>query len=574
MQLTLRDDQAGYYDLGKYKRKIPTTNEEAQTWFDRGLIWTYGFNHEAAVDCFERALEHDSACAMAWWGVAYALGPNYNKPWEVYDKTDLEKTLKRTHEAASKARHHAHSDLEQALADAIQYRYLKASTSKAPMEWNELYANAMEQVYKKFGDDLEVATFYADSLMNMTPWKMWDIHTGRPNPKARTMEAKAVLENVFKQQKGLEHPGALHLYIHLMEMSPTPEIALSIADRLRGLCPDAGHLEHMPTHIDVLCGDWRRAISSNSAAMVADKKFADRDGVVNFYTLYRCHDMHFRLYAAMFAGQSDLALETARDLIQAIPEDLLRVESPPMADWLEGFIAMQTHALIRFGKWQDIIDLQFPQDQELYCYTTAMVWYAKGIAHSAIGQIAQAENARSQFRDAVQRVKPSRAVFNNTSHDILQIASAMLDGELEYRKQNFSTAFDSLRQAVQFEDALPYDEPPGWIVPARHALGALLLEQNHVEDAMKAFKADLGLDDTLPRPLRHPNNVWALHGYHECLRRLRRHDEAQIISKQLELASATADVKIVASCVCSRGTTTEKRRGTTAEQRSGPTSCH
>lgn len=552
MQLFNDDDEADYYDLGRYKRRILTTCEEAQTWFDRGLIWTYGFNHEAAVGCFEKAILHDKKCAMAWWGLAYALGPNYNKPWEVYDKVDLEKTLKRTHEAAAKARKYATDPIEQALADAIQYRYLQNHSSEAPMEWNKLYANAMSSAYKKHGDDLEVATFYADSLMNITPWKMWDIHTGKPNPEARTMEAKAVLEKVFQQPGGLEHPGSLHLYIHLMEMSPTPEVALPIADRLRGICPDAGHLQHMPSHIDVLCGDWRRAISSNTDAMIADNKFAKRDGVVNFYTLYRCHDMHFRLYAAMFAGQSELALQTAQDLVKAVPEELLRVESPPMADWLEGFASMHTHALIRFGKWQDIINLQFPKDQELYCYTTAIFWYAKGIAYSATSQIANAESARSQFRDAVRKVKPSRTVFNNSSHDILKIASAMLDGELRYRKRNYELAFKNLRRAVELDDALPYDEPPGWIIPARHALGALLLEQGHVEEAMQAYKADLGLDDTLPRPSQHPNNVWALHGYHECLRRLGRHDEAKIIKKQLDIGMATADVRIGASCACSR----------------------
>lgn len=546
------DDHTVYYDLGTYERHVSTTSEEAQVWFDRGLIWTYGFNHEAAAKCFEKAILYDRKCAMAWWGLAYALGPNYNKPWEVYDKVDLEKTLKKTHEAAHKAREYASDPVEQALADAIQYRYLKDTASEAPMEWNKLYSNAMASVYKKYEDDLEVATFYADSLMNLTPWKMWDIHTGKPNPKARTMEAKAVLEKIFRRSDGLQHPGSLHLYIHLMEMSPTPEIALPIADRLRGLCPDAGHLQHMPSHIDVLCGDWRRAVSSNTDAIVADNKFAKRDGVVNFYTLYRCHDMHFRLYAAMFAGQSKMALQTARELMRAVPEDLLRVESPPMADWLEGFVAMQTHALIRFGKWQEIINLQMPDDQELYCYTTAMIWYAKGVAFSATNQVADAENARSQFRKAVPKVKPSRAVFNNSSHDILKIASAMLDGELEYRKKNFDTAFNHLRQAVELDDALPYDEPPGWIIPARHAIGALLLEQGHVEEAMQAYKADLGLDDTLPRPVQHPNNVWALHGYHECLRRLGRTHEAEIIKRQLDIAMATADVTIGASCACSR----------------------
>ena len=552
MQLTDISDDGEYYDLGTYRRRINTSSEEAQTWFDRGLIWTYGFNHEAAVNCFEKAISHDETCAMAYWGLAYALGPNYNKPWEVYDKVDLDKTLRRTHSAAAKARKYATDLIEIALANAIQYRYLKASAAEAPNAWNRLYADAMEKVYQKYGFDLDVATFYADSLMNLTPWKLWDIHTGKPNPEARTFEVKNVLEKIFQQPGGLEHPGSLHLYIHLMEMSPSPESALPIADRLRNLCPDAGHLQHMPTHLDVLCGDWRRAISSNSDAIIADQKYLKRAGPVNFYTLYRCHDMHFRLYAAMFAGQSKAAIDTAQLLALSIPEQLLRVESPPMADWLEGFVSMQTHALIRFGKWSEIIALQFPQDPNLYCYTTAMIHYAKGIAYSATNQVQAAERSQADFLDSIPHVKKSRAVFNNSAHDILAIAKEMLQGELDYRKGHFTEAFSHLREAVHLDDSLPYDEPWGWLQPTRHALGALLLEQNHVEEAAKVFAEDLGLDNKLPRPLQHPNNVWALHGYHECLRRMGRTGEAGIIGKQLDLAAASADVKIGASCYCAR----------------------
>lgn len=544
---------ADYYDLGTYRRRISTSSEAAQIWFDRGLVWSYGFNHQAAAECFQKAITYDEQCAMAYWGLAYALGPNYNKPWEVYDKVDLEKTLRRTHEAAVKAKElgaQNGSVLERGLTEAIQFRYLKDSAVEDPKEWNKLYSDAMQAVYARCGDDLDVACLYADSLMNLTPWAMWDIHSGKANPKAKTYETKHILEKAFEQPGGLQHPGLLHLYIHLMEMSPTPEIALPIGDRLRGLVPDAGHLEHMPTHLDVLCGDWRRAVASNSDAIRADEKYVSQAGAVNFYTLYRCHDYHFKLYGAMFAGQAKIALQTASELAAAVPEELLRVQSPPMADWLEGFAGMGVHALIRFGKWHEIINLQLPADQELYCYTTAMILYAKGVALSATGRVEEAEKARQNFRAAVPKVKPSRTVFNNTSHDILAIANAMLDGELEYRKRNYETAFEHLRKAVHLDDSLPYDEPWGWLQPTRHAYGALLLEQNHVKEAAKVYAADLGLDDSLPRPLQHPNNVWALHGYHECLKRLGREGEAVIIGKQLKTAMATADVQIAASCYC------------------------
>lgn len=541
-----------YYDLGSHHRDITTNSEEAQIWFDRGLIWSYGFNHQAAVECFEAAIAHDEHCAMAYWGLAYAVGPNYNKPWEVFDKDDLEKSLKRAHDAAIKAKQFAMgtASWEMSLIEAVQSRYPKDTADEDPMRWNKLYSDAMSVAYASNPTDLDIIALYADSLMNLTPWKLWDIHTGKPAPRAHTLEVKDLLDDTFSRPGGLKHPGLLHLYIHLMEMSPAPELALPIADHLRGLVPDAGHLQHMPTHLDVLCGDWRRAIASNSDAIVADNKFVTQVGAVNFYTLYRCHNMHFKLYAAMFAGQSKIALDTALQLDAAIPEDLLRVESPPMADWLEGFLTMRVHALVRFGRWQEIIDMNLPADQELYCYTTAMIHYAKGVAFAAQSDVKNAEESRRTFRYAAKVVKPSRTLFNNTCKDIIAIAEAMLDGEIEYRKQNYDAAFEHLREAVRRDDSLPYDEPWGWLQPTRHAYGALLLEQNHVELAAKVYAADLGLDHSLPRPLQHPNNVWALHGYHECLKRLGRNPEAAVIGQQLQMAMAVADVPVASSCYC------------------------
>jgi hypothetical protein len=342
----------------------------------------------------------------------------------------------------------------------------------------------------------------------------------------------------------------LHLYIHLMEMSSTPERALKVADTLRGLVPDAGHLNHMPTHIDVLCGDYRRAIASNTDAIRADTKFVNRDGPINFYSLYRCHNYHFCIYAAMFAGQSTVALETATLLEETLPEALLRVKSPPMADWMEGFLSMRVHILIRFGRWHDIIGLELPGDAELYCTTTATIYYAKALGLANIGKIDEADAHRRLFHEAVARVPSSRTVFNNTCQDILAVASSMLDGELEYRRGNPELGFQHLRRAIELDDSLPYDEPWGWMQPTRHAYGALLLEQGRTEEALAVYTADLGFDDTLPRAQQHRNNVWALHGYHECLTRLGRENEARIVRPQLQLAVAAADVPVRSSCFC------------------------
>jgi tetratricopeptide (TPR) repeat protein len=542
-----------YYDLVTHTRPVTTTSAEAQLWFDRGLVWTYAFHHEEAVRCFEAAAAADPGCAMAYWGIAYALGPNYNKPWEFFDERELTRTVERTHAAVERAHERAAggaTPVERALIGALRARYPQERPAEDCSVWNAPYADSMRAVYDLAPDDLDVATLYADALMNLTPWQLWDVRTGEPAEGARTREARAVLERALGTPGGRDHPGVLHLYVHLMEMSPTPETALPAADRLRGLVPDAGHLLHMPSHLEVLCGDYRRVVADNSAAIAADEKFHARAGAMNFYTLYRSHNHHFKIYGAMFLGQSEVALEAAARLEASIPEELLRVESPPMADWLEGFLAMRVHVLIRFGRWADILALPLPEDRELYSVTTAMLHYARGVALAATGRVTEAEAERELFRAAVDRVPGTRTLFNNTCADILAVASAMLDGELAYRKGDFDAAFAALERSVALDDGLPYDEPWGWMQPTRHALGALLLERGRVAEAEAVYRADLGLDDTLPRPCRHPGNVWSLHGFHECLLRQGRNAEAAIVAQQLTFATALADVPVTASCFC------------------------
>jgi tetratricopeptide (TPR) repeat protein len=544
-----------YYDLGTYSRCVTTRSAEAQRWFDRGLNWCYGYNHEESVACFTQATVCDPDCAMAYWGIAYAAGPNYNKPWQLFDKADLARTLNTAHGAAQTAlaKMEGTSAVEQALIAAIQARYPSVTPVEELDSWNDAYADAMRQVYAAFGDDIDVATLFAEALMNRTPWKLWDLKSGGAAEGASTLEAVEVLEKALQQveQAGPErHPGLLHMYIHLMEMSPRPQAALRAADDLRGLVPDAGHLEHMSTHIDVLCGHYHNVVVSNSRAIVADRRFLERQGAMNFYSLYRVHNYHFKLYGAMFLGQYRPALEAAEELVATIPEALLRMESPPMANWLEGYMSMKPHVQIRFGKWQEIIDEPLPADPELFCVTTAMLHYAKGVAHATLGNVAAAEAEQALFNAAVGRVPDTRYIHTNRCLDILGVAEQMLAGELEYRKANYDTAFAHLRRAVECEDNLPYDEPWGWMQPARHALGALLLEQNRIEEAEAVYRADLGLDQTLSRASQHPDNVWSLHGLRECLRRLGKHAEADMVQLRLDLANARADVPIKASCFC------------------------
>jgi tetratricopeptide (TPR) repeat protein len=553
--------QVDYYDLGNHHQPIDTGSTDAQAWFDRGLLWCYGFNHEEAANCFSQAIAHDEQCAMAYWGLAYALGPNYNKPWEIFGATELEETLKRAHQAAVHAKVYATTTnpVEKALVDAIQYRYpVSRRASDDFSKWNQNYASAMAHVYKMFPHELGVAALYAEALMNLHPWSLWVIETAKPTEGARTLEIQGILKRALAEPDGRKHPGLLHLYIHFMEMSPTPEAALSVADDLRGLVPDSGHLNHMPTHLDMLCGDYRRAVASNQAASAADEKFLAREGALNFYTLYRSHDYHFTIWAAMFSAQSIPALEATTALESSIPEELLRISSPSMADWLEGFCAIRPHVLIRFGRWQEIIDMRLPHDQKLYCTVTATIQYAKGVAFAALGRLEDAEAERVLFQKTLSQIPPSRVLFGKKSSDTLRVGEAMLDGEIEYRRGNFDAAFSHLRSAIKREDALPYDEPWGWMQPTRHAYGALLLEQNRVEEAATVYASDLGFNNSLPRQLQHPNNVWALAGYSECLTKLNRHAEARILAPQLRLAIATADVPITSSCYCRLGKVGER----------------
>ena len=440
--------------------------------------------------------------------------------------------------------------VERALVEALGRRYQANDPSADLVGWNADYAEAMREVYRAHPDELDVAALFADALMNLTPWALWDRYTGLPCEGAATLEAKEVLERALEWPGGRKHPGVVHLYVHLMEMSPFPEQALPVADELRSLVPDAGHLVHMPTHIDVLCGDYKSTLDWNLRAIDVNEKYVAREGRVGFYALYHAHDRHFAIYGAMFLGRSQVALAVASDLEAALPEDLLRIEQPPMADYLEAFVPMRLHVLIRFGMWEEILALPLPEDRGLYCSTTAMTHYAQGVAYAAIGRMGEAEAAREAFLAAVARVPDSRYLFNNTSQDILAVAGAMLDGELEYRRGRFDAAFEHLRRAIALDDALPYDEPWGWMQPTRHAYGALLLEQGRVEEAEAVYAADLGYDASIPRSSWHPGNVWSLHGYHECLVRLDKHEPARIVKQQLDVTLARADVPINSSCFC------------------------
>ncbi len=545
------------FDLGAYSWPVSTKAAQAQIWFDRGLNWLYGFNHEEAVTCFRKAARHDPNFGMAWWGVAYASGPFYNMPWRFFTAAEAKEATAICYAAAQTALGclDGATDVEVALIQAIAVRYPKDH----PVDFDEFdwwdinYADAMRAVYTQFPENPDVTALCAEALMVLTPWKLWDVHTGKVARGAATLEVLDMLQRAISAaeiQEKPQHPAILHMHIHVLEMSDTPEDALISADRLLGLCPDAGHLQHMPGHIYVLCGKFYQTLTSSREAIVADRKYLDFRGPYNFYTTARCHDLHLMMYAAMMAGCFQDAMQGAEEIRAALTPVVLKTDKNHMAITLEGYFATQMHVLVRFGKWQQIIDTPMPSDPALYVVSTAMHHYARGVAYANLKQFELALAEQENFRRALAELPPERMYFNNRAADILAVGREMLSGELAYHRGNHDLAFACLRHAADLDDHLFYTEPWAWMHPPRHALGALLLAQGHVSEAEAVYRADLGYDRTLPRCCRHPENVWALHGLAECLTRLGREPENILVQQRLAFAMARADTKITASCCC------------------------
>jgi tetratricopeptide (TPR) repeat protein len=546
-----------YFDLGSYTRTVSTDSPDAQMWFDRGLNWLYAFHKEEAERCFVQAIEADPRCAMAHWGLVYAIGPYYNGPWIRLGEPQRAETLARAYRLARDAAELAirATDVERALIVALAARFGAEQNESQDVfdSWDDDYAAAMRRVHAEFPNDLDVTALTVESLMVRTPWRLWDLDAGVPAEGASTAEAIQLLEECFAANDTSvthRHPGLLHFWIHIMEMSPSPERALDIAVVLQTLCPDAAHLVHMASHIQILCGQYEEALMANVEAVIADDKYVAHNPTLGVYTAYRMHNIHFQIYAAMFLGNFEKAMAAADLIRQTVTADVLRHDNAFLVRYLEAFYGMKLHVLIRFGRWNDIINMSLPDEVDLFVSTTALCHYAKGVAYAATGDVEQAERQQQLFAEAWERVPEDHFVFNNQTRDVLKIGEAMLAGEVEYRKGNFDAAFAHLAHSVDIDDHLYYNEPWVWMQPPRHALGALLLEQGRVEEAAGVYRADLGIDDTLVRSSQHPGNVWALHGYAECLDALGRLEEAADIRAELVVAKKSMDVELTSSCFC------------------------
>ena len=547
-----------YFDLGSYSFPITTAHADAQVWFDRGLNWSYAFNREEARRCFDEVVRLDPDCAMGHWGQAYAAGPYYNVPWWKVPLSRRGDVVAFTHERSQRAlalaEAGAATEVEVGLCRALTARFQNPDSVDLEVldTWDDGYADAMREVQARFPEHDDVTALTVEALMVRTPWALWDLEAARPADGADTAEAIELVEQAFalRDREGRpDHPGLLHFYIHIMEMSPEPERALDASRRLETLVPDAGHLLHMPTHIYVLCGDYQRTIDLNVEAVRADDAFIERNPALGLPTIYRLHNLHFQVYGALFSGQFEHALQAAEAMRVSVRTDDLLIDDPFLTNALEAFSGMTPHVLVRFGRWHDILDAPMPERPDLYSVSTAFWTYAKGIAAAVLGDVDAAARSQTALADAIEAVPEERVLFNNPARDILAIATSMLAGELDYRRGEYERAFAHLRHAVHLSDTLNYTEPWAWMQPPRHALGALLLEQGHVEEAAAVYRADLGLDSTLVRSSQHPNNVWSLHGYSACCERLGI-NEHEPVAAALADAADVADVEITASCFC------------------------
>ena len=531
--------RAAELDLGNHVRIVSTQNEEAQRCFNMGLNQNYGFNHEDAIRWFLKALEADNQLAIAHWGISHAYDWNYNNP-EGLKREEAAIHAKKALELIEFA-----NDSEAAIIKAIQTKFVNdmKSDEAGINQVGPRVANEMRKVYEQFPNDSDIAALFAEALMNLRPWQLWH-KDEKGNILETTLEAQIVLESSLKKYPN--HPGLLHMYIHLMELSPNPSAALIAANTLEKVCPEQGHMIHMPSHIYMWQGDYLKAIQCNEDAIIADKKYVQLSGVENeFYKMYRLHNIHFCCWASMYDGQYEKALQTARAMQSELT--VAHLTSDPGVNILEGFNCIVLHVFIRFGKWNEILQEPIPEDKDLFAMTQTTSYYARGLAYAALGDIEKAEIEKENFLNSLENpVVTKRLMINNYAYrgddGIFHIAREMLFGEIEYRKCNFDDAFSFLREAVKRCDLLTYDEPWGWMIPPRHALAALLLEQNYIHEAIDVYNEDLKT---------YKNNLWSLTGLLLCLQKLSScPNEINKLEEKLKEVSARADFDPTASCFC------------------------
>jgi tetratricopeptide (TPR) repeat protein len=498
--------------VGNAHHPVTTSNVEAQKFFDQGLRFIYAFNHDEATRSFERAAQLDPKLAMAWWGMAESVGPNYNDPADPG-------RFKRAHEAIQKAQ-----DLS-AAASPSEKAYIDAMAKRFPADPNadrraaaEQYHDAMREMVKQFPDDLDAATLFAESGMNLHPWGLWHVDG---SPELGTEEIVATLESVLRRDP--EHVGAIHYYIHAVEASPNPERALAAANRLAALAPNAGHLVHMPAHVYIRTGDFDSGVKTNLAAAAADRAYMQSGGIPGMYPMmYYSHNLHFIAMCASMSGNYAESKKAA-DMLAGHVTPLVK-DMPP----LEGFVTIPMAVDVRFHQWQQVLGTPQPNPS---MKVAGVFWhFARGMALAGTGKLSDAQSEHQIVQQAADQTPPD-AIFappvGNRAKDVLTIAANVLAAKIALAKHDNQAALGLLREAVAVQDTLKYDEPPDWFYPVRESLGAVLLLDGKASDAEKVFREDLE---------RNPRNPRSLFGLSAALKAQKRDYDAQFVEKQFQAA--------------------------------------
>ena len=576
--MVLKPDDYDFGDASNYSfaNEITCRDDETRKMYILAHGHMLNYNHEEAIACFQKCTELDPDCAMAWWGIAYCLSSNYN--WSPglgsgHDPIQQAMSLK------DKC-----TELEQDLINALAERHSEEARDAADPsvlnmgnspELNIAFADAMAPLYEKYKGNLDVTAIYVEALMNLKAWQLWDKNTktGEITPADdNTLLLVKVLEDAFESSDEAKvHPAICHLYCHALELSPFPERALPAADVLRTRMPGLGHLVHMPSHIDAWVGQWKEAIDCNIAAVEADDRYVEITGNESqFYKFYRMHNHHFVVWCAMFDGQYETALKYARKAVETLPagdansgvQFMLAGVIPMGAIFLESYVTMPWHVMIRFGKWNEILNEPLHTDRDVFPAAIATQHYARGVAYASMGMVPEAEAEQVLFKEALQNpALAGRVLHNNLMYQdpsegpcILLVNDAILDGEIEYRRQylakekgqhaDFTVAFDHLRRGVDLSLNLAYNEPWGQMQPVRHILGALLLEQGEVEEAEAVYHADIDL---------WKDNMWGLLGLKLCLEaRGDTSGELEKVTSQFEERSSRADIIPAKTCFCAQ----------------------
>lgn len=509
--------------LGAHHRAVTTRSPEAQVFFDQGLRLLYAFNHDEAARSFAKAGSLDPSCGMCFWGAANALGPNYNVPMLPDRAAAAWEAVQRAKAGRSSA-----TEVEKALIDAISTRYKGPDPLDPPAQqpFSEAYAAAMREVAKRFPDDLDVQTLFAESLMDLNPWKLWTIE-GRPAPG--TEEIVRTLESVLARDTA--HPGANHYYIHAVEASTTPEMALPSAERLGDMMPGAGHLVHMPAHIFQRIGRYADASEANRKAAVSDRAYIEKAKPTGYYPMYLGHNYAFLGYSAAMEGRSAEALEAARNLVASTPMEMVH-----MMPGMDFYLSEPLMVMARFGMWDAILAEKMPDPE--HKILTGLWRHARGLALVAKRKIDEASGEHATVSKLASDAPSDLPAGLNAARDVLWLAAKVLEGRIAIARGKSKEGIELLWEAVRAEDRLQYDEPKDWFNPVRPMLGAALLDAGKAVEAEAVYREDLK---------QNPDNGWSLFGLEKALLAQKKKRQAAEVEKAFRKSWARADIKLTRS---------------------------